>query len=114
MAVRANGLSPLSNAVRRFPGQYGSDRAVRGQPVLELVREALVVRLLTNPIFMRAALVLFAAGTAFVVAICLMRLLRQGIAAAPDLNSRAAPKLGALPLQLDTAIIHQLNHRTHS
>jgi len=72
-----------------------------------------VVKLLANPIFMRAALVLFAAGTAFVVAIWLMRRLRQDIAAEADLDSGAAPKLDALPLHLYNTVIQQLKQQKH-
>ena len=72
-----------------------------------------MVKLLANPIFMRAALVLFAAGTAFVVAIWLMRRLRQDIAAEADLDSGAAPKLDALPLHLYNTVIQQLKQQKH-
>jgi len=72
-----------------------------------------VVRLLANPIFMRAALVLFAAGAAFVFAIWLMRRLRQDIAAEADLDSGAAPKLDALPLHLYNTVIQQLKQQKH-
>ena len=72
-----------------------------------------MVKLLANPIFMRATLVLFAAGTAFVVAIWLMRRLRQDIAAEADLDSGAAPKLDALPLHLYNTVIQQLKQQKH-
>ena len=72
-----------------------------------------MVKLLANPIFMRAALVLFAAGTAFVVAIWLMRRLRQDIAAEADLDSGAAPTLEALQLHLYNTVIQQLKQQKH-
>ena len=72
-----------------------------------------MVRLLTNPLLMRAALVLFAAGSAFVVAIWLMRTLRRNIAAEADLDSAAAPKLDALPLHLYNTVIQQLKQQKH-
>jgi PAS domain-containing protein len=72
-----------------------------------------VVRLLTNPLVLRAALVLFAAGAAFVIAIWLMRRLRQNIAAEADLDSATSPKLPALPLHLYNTVIQQLKQQKH-
>ena len=72
-----------------------------------------MVTLLTNPVVLRAVLVLFAAGGAFVFAIWLMRTLRRNIAAEADLNSGAAPKLGALPLHLYNTVIQQLKQQKH-
>jgi nitrogen fixation/metabolism regulation signal transduction histidine kinase len=72
-----------------------------------------VVRLLTNPLFMRAALVLFAAGAAFVVAIWLMRRLRQNIADEADLDSGTSSKLEALPFHLYNTVIQQLKQQKH-
>jgi nitrogen fixation/metabolism regulation signal transduction histidine kinase len=78
-----------------------------------LVREVLVVRLLTNPLFMRAAMVLLAAGVAFVFAIWLMRALRRNIAAEADLDSAAAPTLETLPFHLYNTVIQQLKQQKH-
>ena len=72
-----------------------------------------MVTLLTNPVVLRAVLVLFAAGGAFVFAIWLMRTLRRNIAAEADLNSGATPKLGALPLHLYNTVIQQLKQQKH-
>jgi nitrogen-specific signal transduction histidine kinase len=72
-----------------------------------------VVRLLTNPLVLRAALVLFAAGAAFVVAIWLMRRLRQNIAAEADLDSATSSKLEALPFHLYNTVIQQLKQQKH-
>jgi PAS domain-containing protein len=72
-----------------------------------------VVRLLTNPLVLRAALVLFAAGGAFVFAIWLMRSLRRNIAAEADLDSAATPTLNALPLHLYNTVIQQLKQQKH-
>src|SRR5271155_4365177 len=113
MAVRANGLSPLSNALRRFPGKYGSARLIPGQPFLELVREALVVNLMTNPLVLRAAVLLCAAAAAFVVAIWLIRALRRNIAAEADFDSSPAPTLENLPLHLYNTVIQQLKQQKH-
>ncbi len=72
-----------------------------------------MVKLLTNPLFMRGALVLFAAGSAFVFAIWVMRRLRRNIAAEADLDSTAASTLETLPLHLYNTVIQQLKQQKH-
>jgi nitrogen-specific signal transduction histidine kinase len=72
-----------------------------------------VVRLLANPMVLRAALTFFAAGAAFVFAIWLMRTWRQNIAAEAELDSGSAPKLDALPLHLYNTVIQQLKQQKH-
>ena len=72
-----------------------------------------MVRLLANPVVLRAAIAFFAAGGAFVFAIWLMRALRRNIAAEADLDSGAAPKLEALPLHLYNTVIQQLKQQKH-
>jgi PAS domain-containing protein len=78
-----------------------------------LVREVLVVNLLSNPLALRAVLVLVAAGFAFVFAIWLMRRLRQNIAAESDLGFAGAPTLENLPLHLYNTVIQQLKQQKH-
>jgi len=72
-----------------------------------------VVRLLSNPIALRATLLLLAAGSAFVFALWLMRLLRRNIAAEADLDSVAAPTLENLPVHLYNTVIQQLKQQKH-
>jgi nitrogen fixation/metabolism regulation signal transduction histidine kinase len=73
-----------------------------------------VVRLLANPVFLRAALVLAASGIAFLFAIWLMRRLRRSLAEDSDLDSTAVPaKLEALPLHLYNTVIQQLKQQKH-
>jgi len=72
-----------------------------------------VVRLLANPLVMRAALVLVVAGGAFVFAVWLIRSLRRNIAAEADLDSAAAPTLETLPLHLYNTVIQQLKQQKH-
>jgi PAS domain-containing protein len=72
-----------------------------------------VVSVLTNPLVLRAALVLFAAGGAFVFAIWLIRNLRRSIAAESDLDSAATSKLEALPFHLYNTVIQQLKQQKH-
>jgi nitrogen-specific signal transduction histidine kinase len=72
-----------------------------------------VVRLFANPVVLRAALVLLAAGGAFVFAIWFMRNLRRKISAEADLDSGSAPSLDALPLHLYNTVIQQLKQQKH-
>ena len=72
-----------------------------------------MVKLMANPLLMRAAFVLLAAGAAFVFAIWLMRSLRRNIAAEADLDSGPAPSLDALPLHLYNTVIQQLKQQKH-
>ncbi len=72
-----------------------------------------MVRLLANPMVLRAALLLFAAGTGFMFAVWLMRSLRRNINAEFDIDSASAPKLEALPLHLYNTVIQQLKQQKH-
>jgi nitrogen fixation/metabolism regulation signal transduction histidine kinase len=76
-----------------------------------LVLEA-AVTLLTNPIFLKMALLLFAAGFAFVVAALVMRRLRRSLG-----EQDAIPPIAATPEQLPLhayhAVIQQLKQQKH-
>ena len=72
-----------------------------------------MVKLMANPLFLRATLVFFAAGCAFIFAVWLMRALRRNIEAEADLDSGAAPRLDALPLHLYNTVIQQLKQQKH-
>ncbi len=72
-----------------------------------------MVRLLTNPLVMRSMLLLFAAGSAFLVAIFLMRRLRHKIAAEGDLDSAAGTTVDTLPVHLYNTVIQQLKQQKH-
>ncbi len=72
-----------------------------------------MVRLLANPVALRAALVLLVAGCAFGVAIWLIRSLRSAIAAEADLDSAPTTALDALPLHLYNTVIQQLKQQKH-
>jgi PAS domain-containing protein len=73
----------------------------------------LVVRLLANPLALRALLVLFAAGCAFVLAIVAMRALRRNITQEADLDSASPPTLQGLPVHLYHTVIQQLKQQKH-
>jgi PAS domain-containing protein len=72
-----------------------------------------VVKLLTNPLVLRAALVLFGTAVAFLFVIWIMRVLRRSIAAEADIDSGPAPSLENLPLHLYNAVIQQLKQQKH-
>jgi PAS domain-containing protein len=72
-----------------------------------------VVRLLANPLILRALLVLIATASGFVFAIWLMRSVRKNIAAEADLGSGSATTLEKLPLHLYNTVIQQLKQQKH-
>jgi PAS domain-containing protein len=73
----------------------------------------MVVGLLSNPLVLRATLLLVAAGSSFAFAIWLIRRLRRAIAAEADLDSASTSKLEALPLHLYNTVIQQLKQQKH-
>jgi PAS domain-containing protein len=78
-----------------------------------MVWEVLVVRLLTNPLVLRAAMVLVAAGGAFISGVWFIRSLRKQITDEADIESAATPTLEALPLHLYNTVIQQLKQQKH-
>ncbi len=72
-----------------------------------------MVSALTNPVVLRAGLLLLAAGGSFAFAIWLIRRLRRTIAAESDLDSATTSKLEALPLHLYNTVIQQLKQQKH-
>jgi len=70
------------------------------------------VRLLTNPMMMRALLLLLAAGWAFALGVWGIRHLRRNLAAEVDLESNAV-SLETLPLHLYNTVIQQLKQQKH-
>ena len=77
-----------------------------------MVREVLL-KLLANPIVLRAAVVLFCASFAFLLALFVMRRLRRSISKECDLSEGAAPSLDSLPLHLYNTVIQQLKQQKH-
>lgn len=72
-----------------------------------------MVKLFTNPLVLRAMVVLFAAGCSFAFAIFVIRRLRRNIAAEGDLSSAVAPTLETLPVHLYHTVIQQLKQQKH-
>ena len=70
------------------------------------------MRLLSNPVMMRALLLLLAAGWAFLLGVWGMRRLRRNLAAEVDLESNVS-SLETLPLHLYNTVIQQLKQQKH-
>jgi PAS domain-containing protein len=77
-----------------------------------VVREVLV-RILANPALLRAMVVLFCAGFAFLVGVLFIRFLRQQIAEETDLGEDMPRSLDALPLHVYNTVIQQLKQQKH-
>ena len=71
------------------------------------------MKILTNPLILRAAVVLFCATLAFLMGLILMRLLRKNIDDESDLAGEASPSLETLPLHLFNTVIQQLKQQKH-
>jgi nitrogen fixation/metabolism regulation signal transduction histidine kinase len=70
------------------------------------------VKLLTNPIFIKMALVLFASGFAFIMATLMMRRVRKSLGEQDSLPTTAATP-DQLPLHAYHAVIQQLKQQKH-
>lgn len=71
------------------------------------------MRILGNPVLLRAAVVLFCATFAFLFAVLVMRRLRRSIQEETDLGSGTAPSLETLPLHVYSTVIQQLKQQKH-
>ncbi len=112
MAVGASRLPQLSDAVWRFSGKHGAVCILFRQPVSALVRRALV-RILANPVVLRAIVVLFCATFAFLMGLFCIRGLRKSIAEESDFSAEPTPSLETLPLHLYNTVIQQLKQQKH-
>src|SRR5215467_7611016 len=112
MAVRAGGLSQLPDAVWGLSRQYGLIRTLLRRSFSALVREVLV-RLLANPVLLRAAMVFFCGLAAFFLGLYMIRRLRKNIAAEADVSDAASPSIDTLPLHLYNTVIQQLKQQKH-
>lgn len=108
MGFGASCAATPSDAVRGFPGQHGAGGVFLRSAVSALVLEA-DVKLLTNPLFVRAAIVLVASVSAFLVAILAVRLLRRKIVDDGEIPSHSGAEI-SLPLQAYT-VIQQLKQQ---
>jgi nitrogen fixation/metabolism regulation signal transduction histidine kinase len=71
------------------------------------------VRLLANPVVLRAAMVFFCAVAAFFLGLYMIRRLRKNIAVEAALSDAASPSIDTLPLHLYNTVIQQLKQQKH-
>jgi PAS domain-containing protein len=71
------------------------------------------VKLIANPILLRAAFVFFCATLAFLMGLILIRALRKSIAEDRDFSANPTPTLETLPLHLYNTVIQQLKQQKH-
>jgi PAS domain-containing protein len=71
------------------------------------------VRILTNPVLLRAAVVFFCATFAFLLGLVFIRGLRKSITEEGDISSGASTSLDTLPLHLYNTVIQQLKQQKH-
>jgi nitrogen fixation/metabolism regulation signal transduction histidine kinase len=71
------------------------------------------VRLLANPVLLRAVIVLVCSACAFLMGLLMLRMLRKNIAEEADLSDKAPRSLEALPLHLYNTVIQQLKQQKH-
>jgi nitrogen fixation/metabolism regulation signal transduction histidine kinase len=69
------------------------------------------VRILGNPVILRAAVVLFCSTFAFFLALFLMRRLRKSISEEAEISSEGSPTMDTLPLHVFNTVIHQLKQQ---
>jgi len=68
---------------------------------------------MANPVVLRAAVVLFCAGFAFLLGLICIRLLRKSISDEADISSDSAPPSDALPMHVYNTVIQQLKQQKH-
>jgi nitrogen fixation/metabolism regulation signal transduction histidine kinase len=71
------------------------------------------VRILANPLVLRAAVVLFCSTFAFLMGLLFMRKLRNSITEESDFSADPSPSLETLPLHLYNTVIQQLKQQKH-
>ena len=108
MGFGASCAATPSDAVRGLPGQHGAGGVFLWSAVLTLVLET-DVKLLTNPLFVRAAVVLIASVAAFLAAVLMVRLLRRRMLEDGEVPNQSESET-SLPLQAYT-VIQQLKQQ---
>ena len=71
------------------------------------------MKIMANPVVLRAAVVMFCAGFAFLLGLIFIRLLRKSIAEEADISSDSAPPSEALPMHVYNTVIQQLKQQKH-
>src|ERR1043166_6101808 len=99
MGICSDCTTPPSDAIWSIPGQHGNAGLLFRQPIPRLVLEA-SLRLLTNPIVLRMALVFIAGAFAFVIGVIVMRRMRRNISE-EIIDSSEPLSVDTLPLHTD-------------
>lgn len=71
------------------------------------------MRILTNPVLLRAAVVLFCATFAFLLGLISVRMLKKTMAQESDVSDVGSTSLETLPLSLYNTVIQQLKQQKH-
>lgn len=71
------------------------------------------MRILANPVLLRAAIVLFCSTFAFLLGLLFIRSLKKHIAEEADFSTTPSPSLETLPLHLYNTVIQQLKQQKH-
>ena len=71
------------------------------------------MRILANPMLLRALVVLFCAGFAFLLGLLFIRLLRKSISEEADISTDTPSSVEGLPLHLYNTVIQQLKQQKH-
>lgn len=71
------------------------------------------MKILTNPIFLRAGVVFCCAAFSFLLGLIFIRLLRKNITEEAEVSSEASPSLETLPMHLYNTVIQQLKQQKH-
>ena len=71
------------------------------------------MRIVANPMLLRAAIVLIFAGCAFLVGLLCVRMLRKNIMEEGTIGDEPTPSLESLPLHLYNTVIQQLKQQKH-
>jgi len=71
------------------------------------------VKILTNPLLLRSAVVLFCGTFAFLLGLLFMRMLRKSITEESDFSATATPSLESMPLHVFDNVIQQLKQQKH-
>lgn len=71
------------------------------------------MKILTNPLLLRSAVVLFCGTFAFLLGLLFMRMLRKSITEEGDFSATANPSLETMPLHMFDNVIQQLKQQKH-
>jgi len=71
------------------------------------------VKIMANPVLLRAAVVIVCASFAFLLGLIFIRLLRKSISDEADISSESAPALEAFPMHVYNTVIQQLKQQKH-